>query len=224
MMAKENENGSNRVSGVELQGFIDRIEALEARGVELSDDKKVVFAEAKSRGYTPKYIRAIIKLRKVTPSEREEHEAMLDLYMSAVGMAKETPLFRSVESMGVDTAAREKVIDALKLLAPQDGEIIVKAGSGPRVRLWRDKEGVHVEEVKDAPPPASPRPHQRGGVNRPGAEAPDCSEDEAFELGRLARRDDRPVIDNPFAFDDKRRSRWDEGWRDEDGGDGMGPK
>lgn len=227
-MSKKNTDppaaGSNRVSSSELQEFVDRIERLNGRKSEISDDLKVVFAEAKSRGYSPQYIRAIVKLRKLTPSEREERDAMLDLYMSAAGMAKETPLFRSLNGMGVDTAAREAVIDALKLLAPEDGEITVKVGGGPRVRLWRDKDGVHVEDVPDMPPP-SPKASSESekSVSRPGSDAPDCTEDEAFDLGCEARRDDKPVIANPFSYDDKRRRRWDEGWRSEDGGDGMGP-
>ena len=43
-------------------------------------------------------------------------------------------------------------------------------------------------------------------------------------MGRQARRDDEPIMSNPFPWDDKRRRKWDEGWREEDGGDGMGPR
>ncbi|OAO02696.1 DUF2312 domain-containing protein [Roseovarius indicus] len=204
--------------------FIERIEQLQAQKRDISDDEKVVFAEAKAKGYTPRYMRALIKLRKKTPSERDEDDAMMELYLASVGMARETPLFRSVSGMGVDVAAREKVIEALKLLAPEDGEITVKAGGGPRMRLWRDKEGVHVEEVRDAPPAPPPSAEPQSEAKRPGKNAPDCTEDQAFELGRVARRNDEPVIANPFAWNDPCRRRWDEGWRDEDGGDGMGPK
>ena len=221
-------DGSNQIDGTKLGSFIDRIEHLQAQKRDLSDDEKVVFAEAKAAGYTPRYMRALIRLRKKTPSERDEDEAMMDLYLASVGMARETPLFRHVSGMGVDVAAREKVIEALSLLAPEDGEIVVKAGSGPRVRIWRDKEGVHVEDVKDAPPPASASAPPAAGAprrpSRPGSDAPDCTEDQAFDLGRIARKNDQPVIANPFAWDDSRRRRWDEGWRHEDGGDGMGPK
>lgn len=199
-MPKDDERGTNTVRGEELRGLIERVERLREEKAKFADDEKVVFAEAKSAGYTPRYMRAILKLRQFTPSEREEDEAMMDLYLSAIGMARETPLFRHVQGMGVDVAAREKVIEALKLLAPEDGEITVKVGNSPRMRLRRDKDGVHVEEVKDAPPA------------------------EAHDLGRQARRDDKPVIANPFAWDDERRRSWDEGWRAEDGGDGMGPK
>lgn len=143
-------DGSNSIAGPELRGFIERLERLDASRQDLSDDMKVVYAEAKSRGYTPRYIKAILKLRKTTPSEREEAEAMLDLYKAAMGMADETPLFRHVAGMGGDALAREQVIEALKLLAPEDGEFTVRIGSGPRVRIWRDWAGPRVEDVPDA--------------------------------------------------------------------------
>ncbi|MGB1389262.1 MAG: DUF2312 domain-containing protein [Paracoccaceae bacterium] len=218
-------DGSNGVSGSQLSSFIERIERLQSEKKIIGDDITVVFAEAKAAGFTPRYMRAIIKLRKKTPSERDEDDAMLDLYLSAVGMARETPLFSHVQGMSVDVAAREKVIEALKLLAPSEGEIVVKTGGGPRIRIWRDKEGVHSEEVKDVPSPAT-RPDQGGPkrMQRPGEDAPDCTEDQAHDLGRRARQDDQAITANPFAWDDKRRRRWDEGWRAEDGGDGMGPK
>lgn len=217
--------GANGPSGEQLRSIIERVEQARSEKKTAADLEKAILAEAKSTGYAPKYITAIVKLRAKPPSERAEDEAMMDIYMASVGMARETPLFRHVEGMGVDVAARESVIAALKLLAPMDGEITIKVGPGPRVRLSRDKDGVKVEEISDAPPrmPADAMPGARAAAQRPGADAPDCSPAEAFDLGREARLDDKPVIANPFAWDDPRRRRWDEGWRDADGGDGMGP-
>lgn len=223
----DDEQRSNVVRGDQLRGYVERIERLESDKQVVADDIKVVFAEAKANGYTSKYIRAVVKLRRQSPSEREENSAMLDLYMASMGMATETPLFRHLQGMGTDALARDSVIEALKLLAPEDGEFTVKIGDGARMRIWRDKEGVHAEPVPDAPAATSQSTFdvaQSKTTRRPGADAPDCTEDEAFSLGQQARRDDKPVIANPFAWDDKRRQRWDEGWRHEDGGDGMGPK
>jgi len=216
----------NTVSGDLLRGYVERLEKLSEDKKAVGDDEKVVFAEAKSAGFDPRYIRAILKLRRKSPSEREEDDAMLDLYASAIGMARETPLFRHVQGMGVDVAARENVIEALKLLAPMDGEITIKVGSAPRMRLSRDRDGVRIEEVPDAPPaqagaPPAERGAQARGMKEP---VPNCTPEQAFDIGRQARRDDKPVIANPFPWDDPRRRHWDEGWRAEDGGDGMGPK
>jgi uncharacterized protein (UPF0335 family) len=50
------------------------------------DDIKEVFAEAKGTGFDTKAMRTIIRLRKKDQAEREEEEAMLDLYLAALGM------------------------------------------------------------------------------------------------------------------------------------------
>ncbi|MCW1920840.1 DUF2312 domain-containing protein [Rhodobacter sp. KR11] len=225
-MDAETPRGSNMIEGERLRAFVEKIEQARSEKKVAADLEKAILAEAKSVGYAPKYLAAIVRLRAKPPSEREEDQAMMELYMAAVGMARETPLFRAVEGMGVDVAAKESILDALKLLAPVDGEITIKVGSAPRMRLWRDKEGVRMEEVPDTPAPSSaaPGPTPSAARARPGDDAPDCSPGEAFDLGREARRDDKPVIANPFAWDDPRRRRWDEGWRAEDGGDGMGPR
>jgi uncharacterized protein (UPF0335 family) len=216
-------DGANTIRSEELRSFVERKERLRAEKKDLSEAEKVVMAEAKASGYSTRYINAVVKLRQKSPSERDEDDAMMEVYLSAMGMVRETPLFRHVAGMGVDLAAREKVIEALSLLVPEDGEITVKVGSGARMRLSRDKTGVHVEEVRETPPAAAP-PAPFASAARPGVEVPNCSPEQAFEIGRQARRDDAAIIANPFPWDDLRRRHWDEGWRTEDGGDGMGPK
>lgn len=214
----------NSVVGAELRGFVERIERLEAEKKDLTADIGAVKAEAKARGFAPKMIGNIVKLRKLSPSERAEHDAMMELYLSAMGMAQEPPLFRAVGLMGVDTSAREAVIEALKLLAPDNGEIIVKMGGQP-VRIWRDKQGEAHAEAHVEPPPPPPGPAGALPPPRPArkpADVPECSEDEAEDMGRQAARDDKAIIANPFPYDDKRRPRWDLGWRRETGSDGMG--
>ena len=75
------------VAAAELRQLIERIERLEEEKVSLQDDIKEVMAEAKGRGYDTKAIRAIIRLRKKDPNERQEEEAILELYKNALGMA-----------------------------------------------------------------------------------------------------------------------------------------
>ena len=75
------------VAAAELRQLIERIERLEEEKSSLQDDIKDVMAEAKGRGYDTKAIRAIIRLRKKDPNERQEEEAILDLYKNALGMA-----------------------------------------------------------------------------------------------------------------------------------------
>lgn len=209
----------NSVSGKMLIGFIDRAERLREQKKQLSEDEKVVFAEAKAQGFSPKRIGDVLKARAMNPHDREEAQAEFDMYMSAIGMTSEAPLFRAVGLMGVDPTSREQVIDAVKLLVPPNGEFIVKISGNP-VRVWRDADGkCFAEDVVSElqPKPATPRT----APARP--EAPNCDADGAEQLGREAYNMGSPIIKNPFAWDDIRRGRWDSGWRLQSGGDGMGP-
>jgi uncharacterized protein (UPF0335 family) len=74
------------VAAGQLRALIERIERLEEEKQTLSDDIKEVYAEAKGTGFDTKAIRTIIRLRKKDQSERQEEEAMLDLYKAALGM------------------------------------------------------------------------------------------------------------------------------------------
>ena len=76
----------------ELLRFIERWERLEEEKQAIAADQKDVLSEAKSRGYDTKTIREIIKLRKLTPDQRREREALLDTYKAALGMLDGTPL------------------------------------------------------------------------------------------------------------------------------------
>lgn len=75
------------VAADQLRAFIERIERLEEEKKVISDDIKDVYAEAKGNGYDAKIMRKIVSIRKKQPHEREEEEAVLDLYMHALGMA-----------------------------------------------------------------------------------------------------------------------------------------
>ena len=74
------------VAADQLRSFVERIERLEEEKKVLSDDIKDVFAEAKGNGFDVKILRKVISLRKKQPHEREEEEAVLDLYLHALGM------------------------------------------------------------------------------------------------------------------------------------------
>ena len=132
--------GRNSVSGAELVRFVERVERIREQKKALGDDERQVFAEMQARGFTPKRVREVLKIRVMKPHDRLEAEQELDMYLHAMGMAVEAPLFRAVGRMGVDLAVREQVIDAFKQLVPPNGEIIVKVGGEP-VRLWRENEG-----------------------------------------------------------------------------------
>ena len=86
------------VAAGQLRSFIERIERLEEEKKGISDDIRDVFAEAKGNGFDTKVMRQVIRLRKKEPAERQEEEAILDLYLHALGMAPSADLTGAPES------------------------------------------------------------------------------------------------------------------------------
>ena len=74
------------VAAGQLRAFIERIERLEEEKQTIADDIKEVYAEMKGSGFDTKAVRTIVRLRKKDQAERQEEEAMLDLYKAALGM------------------------------------------------------------------------------------------------------------------------------------------
>lgn len=78
--------GGGHVAADELRLLIERAERLEEEKKGIADDIRDVFAEAKGRGYEPKAIRKILAIRKMKKEEFQESEAILEVYMQALGM------------------------------------------------------------------------------------------------------------------------------------------
>ncbi len=78
---------TENVAGEELRQFIERYERLEAEKKDIADGQKEVMAEAKGRGYDVKVIRKIIAMRKRDKDDLDEEEAMMEMYMAALGMS-----------------------------------------------------------------------------------------------------------------------------------------
>jgi uncharacterized protein (UPF0335 family) len=74
------------ITADELRQFVEVYEQLDAEKRAVSDQQKDVMAEAKARGYAPKYIRAIVQLRKRRPEEVAEEEAEMEVYRKALGL------------------------------------------------------------------------------------------------------------------------------------------
>ena len=86
MAADDITETSQTVAAGQLRAFIERVERLEEEKKTIADDIKEVFAEMKGTGFDTKAVRAIIRLRKQDQAERQEAEAILDLYKAALGM------------------------------------------------------------------------------------------------------------------------------------------
>ena len=71
----------------QLKSLVERVERLEEEKTALAGDIREVYAEAKGQGFDVKIMRQVIRIRKMDSNERDEQDALLDLYMSALGMA-----------------------------------------------------------------------------------------------------------------------------------------
>ncbi len=74
-------------TGAEILAFIERYEHLEAEKRDIADQMKEVMAEAKGRGYDTKVLRKVISLRKRDRDDIAEEEAVLEMYLTALGMS-----------------------------------------------------------------------------------------------------------------------------------------
>jgi uncharacterized protein (UPF0335 family) len=83
---REEESPATRFAKDQLKAIIERIERLEEEKKAISDDIRDVYAEGKGNGFDVKALRAIVRLRKQDPNERQEQETILETYMQALGM------------------------------------------------------------------------------------------------------------------------------------------
>lgn len=83
------ENTNGNIDTTRLNSFIDRIERLENEKKNLAEDLKEVYSEAKSAGYAVKPLKAIIKLKMASASEKnkiDEEQYWIDIYKNALGI------------------------------------------------------------------------------------------------------------------------------------------
>ena len=79
-------------SNNQLKSLVERIEKLEEEKTAISDDIKSVLSEAKAHGFDPVIIKKVLALRKKDAQKRAEEQALLSVYMDALGMLADTPL------------------------------------------------------------------------------------------------------------------------------------
>lgn len=75
----------NSNAQTKLRSLIERIERLNEDRAAVAADLKEVFAEAKGDGFDTKILRKVIRLRAQDTAKRQEEEALVDLYISAIG-------------------------------------------------------------------------------------------------------------------------------------------
>jgi len=100
------------IATADLRAFVERIERVEEEIKALNTDKSDIYKEARGRGWDVKTIRKVVSARKLDPNERQECDALFDLYMNALGM-----------SSHVHVHTRETI-------DPVTGEILKSEGAG----------------------------------------------------------------------------------------------
>ena len=75
----------NSTAQGQLKSIVERVERLEQEKAEIAEQIKEVFAEAKGNGFDVKTLRKVVRIRKIDRAQRQEEEALLDLYLSAIG-------------------------------------------------------------------------------------------------------------------------------------------
>jgi len=70
----------------QLKSIVERVERLNEEKAGLQSDIKDIFTEARGNGFDVKALRHIIRIRAEDPNERAEREAILETYMTTLGM------------------------------------------------------------------------------------------------------------------------------------------
>ena len=86
MLHDDTGSSGETVARDQLRAFIERIERMEEEKAAIGKDIKEIYAEAKGTGFETKIMRRIVNIRKQDANERLQQDALLELYMSALGM------------------------------------------------------------------------------------------------------------------------------------------
>lgn len=74
------------VAREQLRSIVERVERLEEEKSAIADDIREIYAEAKANGFDTKVLRQVVRMRKQDMTERQEQDAIRDLYLQALGM------------------------------------------------------------------------------------------------------------------------------------------
>jgi uncharacterized protein (UPF0335 family) len=83
----------------QLRQLIEQIERLEEEKKALAGDIRDKYLEAKALGFDVKILRKVVSLRKKSKTDRQEEEAILTVYLHALGMLDEVPGERNAHVM-----------------------------------------------------------------------------------------------------------------------------
>lgn len=162
---------------------LERLQDLKARA---ADNLKSGFEAAASDGFDTATLKAVLKLRKLTPSQRAERRALEAIYLAALGMLEGDPLpneaRRRLDEDGAPSSRRRPSGGGSMPAPPTDDE------TAP------ERAGVAGATTPEQPSLALKDP------------------DEARQEGAAAAAAGKRIYDNPYPAGDPCRAAWDEGW------------
>jgi len=85
----------DHVAAKQLASLVERIERLEEERKSIADDIAKVYGEAKANGFDKAALKAVIGMRRKDQSERQEYEAIVEVYKQALGMMPCAPKMQS---------------------------------------------------------------------------------------------------------------------------------
>lgn len=94
----------------QIKAIVERIEKLEEEKAAISADIKDVFSEAKSNGFDTKILKKVLAIRKQDAHKRAEEQALMDVYMDALGMLADTPLGQAAMANATKKPAKAKAV------------------------------------------------------------------------------------------------------------------
>lgn len=129
--------GHNSAAGKQLRSFIERIEYVNGEIAKRNSDRTEIFLEAKALGFCGKTMREILRLRRMSESERQEAEALLEVYKGALGMLDGTPL---------GEFARKKLSEQPKI-NPETGEVGENHDTPPDLPIGEVEQSPEIQET-----------------------------------------------------------------------------
>jgi uncharacterized protein (UPF0335 family) len=166
-----------------LVQHVHTLERLEAEKQAAAEALKAAFDVAKAQGYDTTTLKVVLKLRKMTPSQRQERRVLETLYMAALGILDGDALPDSVRRRLSGEDEPKKTGDTKQPDIPE-----------------LDK----VTREMQPQPPAPPVPEQPPLIQKDPAEAK--------AEGAAAAKEGKRIYDNPYPAGDPCRAAWDEGW------------
>lgn len=180
-----------------LVAHVQELERLEQRKADAAADLKDAFTAARSDGYDVATLKVVLKLRKMTPSQRQERRALEAIYMGSLGMLDGEALSEEARRR-LDTPEPPPPDEAPDTTDPETAESPETAEPPPAATPKKKK--AALDEQPPAPRPLPPPP------------LPLKDPAEARQEGAAAAAAGKRIYDNPYPAGDPCRAAWDEGW------------